>query len=256
MLVVALWEFLRPGRQPTVGGARRRLGNIAFWLANLAFAAVLFGPAGEARLQYEAALGIALPSWPITNAALSLLVGFLILDLLDYLVHRCEHAVTLFWRLHALHHSDPDIDVTTAIRHHPIEYLLASGFYWILMIVFDVPAYVVLSHGLAVFSTAALQHANLRLPQRLERWLQPVFVTTELHLVHHAVSAEQTYSNFGAVLSVWDRLFGTLKSMTRAEQQTIAFGLPELPGRDSTSLVAMLITPWLMTRAPRGATGA
>ncbi|HEV2098052.1 MAG TPA: sterol desaturase family protein, partial [Stellaceae bacterium] len=102
---------------------------------------------------------------------------------------------------------------------------------------------------------AALQHGNLRLPQPLERWLQPVFITTELHLVHHAVSAEQSYSNFGAVLSVWDRLFGTLKSMTRAEQQTIVFGLPELPGRDGTSFLPMLITPWLMARVARGTTG-
>ena len=238
-----------------VRGVHRRSGNIAVWLANLVLAAVLFGPAGAARLQFEAALGIALPSWPITNAALSLLVGFLFLDFLDYLVHRCEHAVTLFWRLHALHHSDPDIDVTTAIRHHPIEYLLTSGFYWIIVVALDIPAFVVLSHGLAVFGTAALQHGNLRLPQPLERWLQPVFITTELHLVHHAVSAEQSYSNFGAVLSVWDRLFGTLKSMTRAEQQTIVFGLPELPGRDGTSFLPMLITPWLMARVARGTTG-
>jgi sterol desaturase/sphingolipid hydroxylase (fatty acid hydroxylase superfamily) len=204
----------------------------------------------------EAALGIALPSWPITNAALALVAGFLFLDLLDYLVHRCEHAVPILWRLHALHHSDPDIDVTTAIRHHPIEYLAASGFYWILVILLDIPAFVVLTHGLAVFGAAALQHGNLRLPEPIERWLQPVLVTTDLHLVHHVVSPEQTYSNFGAVLSVWDRLFGTLTRMTRVQQRTIVFGLRELPGRDSVRLWPMLMTPWLLARAPRGGAGS
>ena len=252
LVAVALWECCRPRRRHDFPGVRRRLGNVAFWLFNLAFAAFLFGPPDGARIHIEEVLGIALPSWPIANAALALVAGFLLLDFLDYVVHRCEHAVPILWRLHALHHSDPDIDVTTAIRHHPIEYLLASGFYWILVVLLDIPGFVVLTHGLAVFGAAALQHGNLRLPEPIERWLQPVLVTTDLHLVHHAVSAEQTYANFGAVLSVWDRLFGTLTRMTRAQQQTIVLGLPELPGRDSVRPLPMLLTPWLMARASRG----
>src|SRR5438552_19004413 len=105
-------------------------------------------------------LGIGLPHWPFANAALSLLAGFLLLDLLRYAVHRIEHGVPLFWRFHALHHSDPDVDVTTAVRHHPIEYVCASAVYWIAVIVLDIPVVAALTHGLAVFGTAAVQHGN------------------------------------------------------------------------------------------------
>ena len=111
LLVVALWEFCRP---------RRRLGNIGFWVLNLVLAGLTFEPAAQFRPQLEAALGIGLPSWPIADAALSSAAGFLLLDLLRYLVHRCKHAVPFFWRFHALHHSDPDVDVTTSVRLHPI----------------------------------------------------------------------------------------------------------------------------------------
>jgi sterol desaturase/sphingolipid hydroxylase (fatty acid hydroxylase superfamily) len=176
----------------------------------------------------------------------------LLLDLLRYLVHRCEHAVPLFWRFHALHHSDPDVDVTTAVRHHPIEYVLASAVYWLAVLVLDVPAIVALTHGLAVFGTAAVQHGNIRLPSGLERWLQPALITTDLHRIHHSVSFDQANSNYGAVLSVWDRLFGTYTRISRSEHERIVFGVRELPRRDALKPSAMFLTPWLISRARAG----
>jgi sterol desaturase/sphingolipid hydroxylase (fatty acid hydroxylase superfamily) len=193
-------------------------------------------------------LGIDLPTWPIANIAVSLVAGFLLLDLMRYAVHRCEHAVPLFWRFHALHHSDPDVDVTTSVRHHPVEYLLGSAVYWLAIIVLDVPAVVVLTHGLAVFATAALQHGNIRLPEWLERLLQPVLVTVDMHRMHHSVVYEQANSNYGAVLSVWDRLFGTYTSMNRAQHEQIVFGVRELPRRDCLKPTAMFLTPWRISR--------
>jgi sterol desaturase/sphingolipid hydroxylase (fatty acid hydroxylase superfamily) len=228
---------------------RRRLGNLGFWILNLILAALVFEPAAEFRPRLEAVLGIGFPSWPIADAGLSLVTGFLLLDFLRYGVHRCEHAVPLFWRFHALHHSDPDVDVTTAIRHHPIEYVLGSGVYWLAVLVLDVPALVALVHGLAVFATAAVQHGNIRLRERLERWLQPVLVTVDMHRIHHSVVFEQANSNYGAVLSVWDRLFGTYASISRAQHERIVFGVRELPRRDCLKPFAMFLTPWRISRA-------
>jgi sterol desaturase/sphingolipid hydroxylase (fatty acid hydroxylase superfamily) len=197
-------------------------------------------------------VGMNFPSWPIANAELSLVAGFLLLDLMRYLVHRCEHAVPLLWRLHALHHSDPDVDVTTAVRHHPIEYVLASAVYWLAVLVLDIPAAVVVTHGLAVFATAAVQHGNIRLPEWLERWLQSVLVTTDMHRIHHSILFDQANSNYGAVLSVWDRLFGTYTRISRAQHDRIVFGVRELPPRDCLKPSAMILTPWLMSRAGVG----
>jgi sterol desaturase/sphingolipid hydroxylase (fatty acid hydroxylase superfamily) len=117
--------------------------------------------------------------------------AFLLLDLLRYLVHRCKHAVPILWCIHALHHSDPDVDVTTSVRLHPIEQLLGSSIFWLTVILLDIPAFVGLTYGLAVFAIEAIQHGNIRLPERLERCLQPVLVTVDMHRIHHSVEFAQ-----------------------------------------------------------------
>jgi sterol desaturase/sphingolipid hydroxylase (fatty acid hydroxylase superfamily) len=248
LLVVALWEFCRPRRRREFRALRRRLGNIGFWIVNLFIAAFFSAPDSEVRSAVEAVVSVGLPSWPIANAGLSFVAGFLLLDLMNYAVHRCEHAVPVFWRIHALHHSDPDVDVTTSLRHHPVEYLLTSAVYWLAVLVLDIPVFLVLSHGLAVFATAAIQHGNIRLPEGLERWLEPALVTVDMHRIHHSVVFEQANSNYGAVLSVWDRLFGTYTSLSRAQHDRIVFGVRELPRCDCLKPSRMILTPWLLSR--------
>jgi sterol desaturase/sphingolipid hydroxylase (fatty acid hydroxylase superfamily) len=228
---------------------RRRLANIGFWVVNLVLAAFVFAPPETFRPQLEVVSGMHLPSWPIVDAGLSFLAGFLLLDVMRYLVHRCEHAVPFFWRFHALHHSDPDVDVTTSVRHHPIEYLLGSAFYWLAVILLDIPAVVVLSHGLAVFGMAAIQHGNIRLPERLERCLQPILVTVDMHRIHHSIEFSRANWNYGAVLSIWDRLFGTYTRFTRVQHDRIVFGVRELPRRDGLKPSVMMMTPWRLGRA-------
>jgi sterol desaturase/sphingolipid hydroxylase (fatty acid hydroxylase superfamily) len=253
LLVIAVWEFCRPRRRREFPALRRRLANIGFWILNLFLAAVLFDPSARIRPPLEALSGVSFPSWPVSDAAVSFVAAFLLLDLMRYAVHRCEHAVPLFWRFHALHHSDPDVDVTTSVRHHPIEYVFASGVYWFALILLDVPATVVLTHGLAVFGMASIQHGNIRLPERVERWLQPVLVTVDMHRIHHSVRFEETNSNYGAVLSIWDRLFGTLTRLTRADHERIVFGVRELPRWECLKPSAMFLTPWRIARAARTA---
>jgi sterol desaturase/sphingolipid hydroxylase (fatty acid hydroxylase superfamily) len=246
---VAALEFCFPRRRRDYPALRRRLGNVGFWLVNLALVAVLLQSPTAVRHQLAAPLAAGLPSWPISDAGLGFATGFLLLDFLRYAVHRCEHAVPLFWRFHALHHSDPDVDVTTSVRHHPIEYVLASVAYWLAVIVLDIPAVVVISHGLAVFATAAVQHGNVRLPERVERWLQPVLVTIDMHRIHHSVVFDEANSNYGAVLSVWDRFFGTYTRLSGAQHDRIVFGVRELPRSECLKPSAMFLTPWRLSRA-------
>ena len=248
LILVAAWEFCRPRRQREFPALRRRLGNLGIWILNLVLAAFVLAPADTFRPQLEAALGIGLPAWPIANTLLSFVSGFLVLDLLVYGVHRWMHAVPFLWRLHALHHSDPDFDVTTSVRQHPGEYMLTSAVYWIAVIVLGIPAIVMLTHGLSQFATAAITHGNIRLPEWLERLLQPVVITVDLHVIHHSVVYEEANVNFGAVLSIWDRIFGTYRRFPRARQERIVFGVCELPPRGCLSFFRMLLTLWLISR--------
>jgi sterol desaturase/sphingolipid hydroxylase (fatty acid hydroxylase superfamily) len=225
------------------------LANIGFWVVNLLFVAFLLEAPERARPQIETVFNVHLPSWPIADVGTGFLLGFLLLDLMHYLVHRCEHAVPLFWRFHALHHSDPDVDVTTSVRHHPVEYVFGSAVYWLAIILLDVPTLAVATHALALFGTAAFQHGNIRLPERLERCLQPMLVTIDMHRIHHSVVFEQANSNYGAVLAVWDRFFGTHTSLSRAQHERIVFGVRELARRDCLKPSKMILTPWLLPRA-------
>ena len=244
-----MWEICWPRRQREFPALRRRLGNLGIWILNLVLAAFVLAPTDTFRPQLEAALGIALPSWPIANTLLSFVSGFLVLDLLVYGVHRWMHAVPFLWRFHALHHSDPDFDVTTSVRQHPGEYMLASAAYWIAVIVLGIPAIVMLTHGLSMFAAAAITHGNIRLPEWLERVLQPVVITVDLHVIHHSVVYEEANANFGAVLSIWDRIFGTYRWLPRAQQERIVFGVRELPPHGCLKPSAMLLTPWRIPRA-------
>jgi sterol desaturase/sphingolipid hydroxylase (fatty acid hydroxylase superfamily) len=255
LLLVAAWEFYRPRRGREFPALRRRFANIGFWVLNLLLLALLLEAPERARPQIETVFNAHLPTWPIAHIGLSFLAGFLLLDLMHYHVHRCEHAVPLFWRFHALHHSDPDVDVTTSVRHHPIEYVFGSAVYWVAIILLDVPTVAVATHGLAVFGTAAFQHGNIRLPERVERWLQPVLVTTDMHRIHHSMAFKQANSNYGAVLSIWDRLFGTYTSISRAEHDRIVFGIPDLPRQECLKISAMLLTPWRIGRLASPAAG-
>jgi len=191
---------------------------------------------------------VALLSWPIADQWLGFATAFLLLDFLQYAVHRGQHAVPFLWRFHALHHSDPDVDVTTSVRHHPIEYLLATGFYWLAVLALGIPAIVVLSHGLAMFAAAAVTHGNITLPGWLERLLRPLVITVDLHLVHHSIEFSRENWNYGAVLSIWDRLFGTYAQISRAQRDRLVFGVRELPPRDCLKPSAMLLTPWRIAR--------
>jgi sterol desaturase/sphingolipid hydroxylase (fatty acid hydroxylase superfamily) len=248
LLAVGLWEFCRARRRREFPALRRRLGNLGIWLLNLILVDFIFAPTETFRPELATVLGIGLPAWPITNTLLSFVSGFLVLDLLLYGVHRWMHAVPFLWRFHALHHSDPDVDVTTSVRQHPGEYVLISAAYWITVIVLGIPAIVALSHSLTVFAAAAITHGNIRLPEWLERVLQPVVLTVDLHVIHHSVVYEEANVNFGGVLSIWDRLFGTYADISHARCDRLVFGVRELPRRDCLKPSAMLLTPWRLGR--------
>jgi sterol desaturase/sphingolipid hydroxylase (fatty acid hydroxylase superfamily) len=253
LLAVGLWEWCRPRRSGEFPPLRRRLGNIGIWLLNVVLAGLTFASPDSFRVQFEATFGVALPTWPLAEQWLSLAAAFLLLDFLHYAAHRCQHALPWLWRFHALHHSDPDVDVTTSVRHHPIEYLIAGGFYWLAVLALGIPVAVVTVHAVAVFAAAGITHGNVWFPQWLERALQPVAVTLDLHLIHHSVEYKEANSNFGAVLSVWDRLFGTFTPAPRTRVEHVRFGVRELPQADCLKISGMLRTPWRLRRAAAGA---
>lgn len=248
-------EFLVPRRNPGFPDLRRRIANLVFWVINIVVAGFVFTSPAVFRNQLNVAFGLALPVWPLADGWSGLAAAFLLLDLLRYVVHRCQHAVPWLWRFHAVHHSDPHVDVTTAVRHHPIESLIAASVYWLAVLVLDIPAIVVAAHAVTVFVAAAVTHTNIRFPQWVERTLRPLLITIDVHLIHHSECYDEANSNFGAVLSIWDRLFGTFTPAPLGRVERLAFGVGGLPLEDCVKISGMLRMPWRLRYAAAAATG-
>jgi exosortase len=175
--------------------------------------------------------------------ASQLILTFLLLDFWRYWEHRWFHQVRLLWRFHLVHHSDTEIDVTTSERHHPLEFLLGTATILVLIGTLGLPAPAIGLYLLAATVVTLYSHANLRLPVDLDRKLGQLIVTPAVHAMHHSALQAQTDSNYGSVLTVWDRLFGTY--VDPAAAQIRHFGLGYFHAPKDTGLVRVLQQPFL-----------
>jgi sterol desaturase/sphingolipid hydroxylase (fatty acid hydroxylase superfamily) len=178
-----------------------------------------------------------LPTW------LRIGLAFVVLDGTRYLQHRLMHAVPVLWRLHQVHHSDEDFDLTTGLRFHPIEAVLTQGSYLVVVAAMAAPVEAVLLAELATIAQNFFAHANLRLPGRVERLLRRVVVTPELHRVHHSVDLAEQNTNFSSLFPFWDRLGGTYRDGP-AEDRPLVFGLRELAPGTPLTLGRLLRMPF------------
>lgn len=180
----------------------------------------------------------ALPAWA------GVVAGILLLDLAIYWQHRLLHIVPIFWRLHRVHHADKGFDVTTAVRFHPLEIVLSMGIKLGLIALLGVPALAVLLFEIALSAGSLFTHSNIGLPVSLDRRLRWLFVTPDMHRIHHSVHKDETNSNFGFHLSVWDRIFGSYRAMPRDGQTTMQIGLYEFRDQQDQTLWALLANPF------------
>ncbi len=229
---------LRAERRPR---ARRWFVNaalflIGFGLVLLASPLILKGAAWlQGALHFPPLAGLGLPAW------LLVVVSFLLIDLLAYLSHALFHGAPWLWRLHRTHHSDTTMDASTGVRHHPAEALLSAGLQLTVFAVLGVPLLVVLAYGLINNLWQFVTHAEVRLPESIDRALRLVVVTPGMHRVHHSVRMDEGNSNFGMVLSIWDRLFGTYRRRPAAERASMALGVEGSDG--APHLTALLADP-------------
>jgi len=156
------------------------------------------------------------------------------------------HAVPALWRLHRVHHADPDFDVTTGARFHPIEIVLSMLIKFAVIAVLGAPAAAVLVFEVLLNATSMFNHANLRLPAGVDRILRLLLVTPDMHRVHHSMEVAEANSNFGFNLPWWDRLFGTYRAAARLPQERMAIGVQGLTGDERcVRLPGMLALPFL-----------
>ncbi len=185
--------------------------NFAFTIIHLVIhtlLAIIIIKISDWCLQYK----FGMVYWVNAGVSGTIIISFLVLDFFGgWLVHITEHKVPVLWRFHVIHHADNNVDVTSGLRHHPIESVLRGLFFFIGIAVSGAPMYaVMIFQTILVFSTA-FTHANISLPKWLDNSMSYVFVSPNMHKVHHHWKQPYTDSNYGAILSIWDRLLGTFK---------------------------------------------
>ncbi len=177
---------------------------------------------------------------PEMSLWLYVLLGLLLMDFIGaYLPHYIEHRVKPLWMVHLVHHSDQNVDTTTANRHHPLESVVRFGFTLIGVVIIGAPMGIVMLYQSMSLIATQFNHANILLPKQLDRWLSYVIVSPDMHKIHHHHVLPYTDSNYGNIFSVWDRLFGTFMTLDR---EKLVYGVDVFPDREANGRVSSLLT--------------
>jgi sterol desaturase/sphingolipid hydroxylase (fatty acid hydroxylase superfamily) len=156
------------------------------------------------------------------------------------------HAIPALWRLHRVHHADPDFDVTTGARFHPVEIVLSMLIKFAAITVLGPPLVAVVVFEVLLNATAMFNHSNIQLNLAVDKWLRLLVVTPDMHRVHHSVEDDEANSNFGFNLPWWDRLFGTYRDQPRGGHETMRIGIHSYNAPKQVSwLSGMLLLPFI-----------
>lgn len=223
---MALWELWSPCRALLFGRKPRWPSNLGIVVVDALAVRLLIPVAavGVAVIAAEKGWGffhmLPVPYW------LAAIAGFVLLDFAIYWQHFLFHHIPMLWRLHRMHHADLDIDLTTGLRFHPIEILISMGIKITLVVVFGIPAVAVLVFEIVLNATSVFNHANVAMPDWLDRTIRRFIVTPDMHRVHHSILRHETNSNFGFNLPWWDWLFRTYRAQPEAGHKDMTIGIP------------------------------
>ncbi|MBI1244711.1 MAG: sterol desaturase family protein [Alphaproteobacteria bacterium] len=240
----ALWEALAPRRADPPARTRRWPVNLAFVvLGGLVTRVVL--PGGVAAFAASAQANgwgflaaLAIPDWA------AFVVSIVALDLAIYFQHRLFHRIPVFWSIHRMHHSDTMFDVSTAVRFHPVEIGLSLAIKVAVVAVIGASPESVLAFEILLNAASLFNHTNGRMPDWIERPLRLIVVTPDMHRIHHSARREETDSNFGFSVSIWDRLFATYRAEPADGQDGLTIGLESYRERESQGLLRLLAQPF------------
>jgi sterol desaturase/sphingolipid hydroxylase (fatty acid hydroxylase superfamily) len=241
---LALWESFQPrrdrvwpvGRRWSHHGALAAIGNLVGLLFRTS---PLLVSVAVATSPYGLLNHAGVPLW------IRAIFCVCLLDATRYVQHRLLHSSRVLWRLHQVHHSDEDFDLTTGLRFHPVEAVVTQGSYLIVVAILAPPLEAVVASEFATVAQNFFSHANVRIPAAIERPLRRILITPEMHRVHHSVDVDEQNTNFGTILPFWDRMFGTYLAEPAAGPDGVRFGLRDLQPGTRLTLAKLLTMPFV-----------
>lgn len=244
LLLWLQWKYpLRGQHFPLLGRLVRNLifATPAFITLRLALLPIPLGVAVWAQ-QHDFGLLHWLPLPPLVAGV----IGIILFDYAYYWWHVATHFVPLLWRFHNVHHTDLDMDVSTATRFHFCELLLSVLFRVMVVLVTGITPFALLLFEMIFESAGQVHHSNWRLPPRLERLLNFIIVTPRMHGIHHSIMLGETNSNWGTIFSWWDKLHRSLR--VDIPQDAITIGVPAYRDERELTLWELFLMPFKTQR--------
>jgi len=214
-------------------------------IVNFGLAAILLRTSDWTQ-EHQLGLLFLLPGLPLIVYAI---IGLLGLDLIGaFGIHWLEHKIPVMWQFHLIHHTDVEVDTTSANRHHPGESVFRFVQTTLAVFILGAPIWMIMLYQALSVVTSQFNHANIRLPEQLDRILSLVIVTPNMHHVHHHYVLPQTDTNYGNIFAIWDRIFGTFVTM---KQEDLHYGIDTHPeAREHSSIFQLLLIPFRPCRKP------
>lgn len=186
----------------------------------------------------------------LDNLWLQAVIGLLFMDLIGaYTAHYIQHKTKPLWRFHLIHHTDTWIDTTSANRHHPGESVIRFIFTALAIFIVGAPIWLFFMYQSFSVFLSQFNHANMKMPKQLDKWLSYIIVSPDMHKIHHHYQLPYTDSNYGNIFSVWDRLFGTFMIMPREE---LIYGVDtHMKSEENNNLANLLAIPFQKYRKPK-----
>jgi len=243
-LIMALWEIVAPRRPLTQSKKTRWFVNLGLTFLNTGILRLFFSAGAVGAALFAESRGWGLFAQVGLSPWLEVLLSVLLLDFIIYLQHAAFHFLPLLWRLHLMHHTDLDLDVTSGARFHPLEMLLSMGIKYGTVIILGIPALAVLIFEVLLNAVSMFNHANIAIPGFIDRVLRLLIVTPDMHRVHHSVIIREHHSNFGFNLSWWDRILGTYRAQPEEGHQEMTLGLANFRSLNELGILGILAVPF------------
>ena len=245
--LLALIEWYWPRRKAGPNKVKRWLNNLALVVTGTFLVRVLV-PTAAIGMAYL----VEKNNWGFTNYLemnfwLQCIVTFILLDLIIYLQHLNFHVLPILWRMHRVHHSDNDCDVSTGLRFHPFELLVSIAIKLAAIAILGAPVLAVIMFEILLNFMSMFTHSNIGLNKTFEKYMRWLLVTPDMHRIHHSTRENETNSNFGFNISLWDRMFGTYMAEPRDGQQGMTIGLDNFSGENWQRLPGLLYMPFQST---------
>lgn len=238
------WEYFSPRRKQIHSRKQRWPINIGLAVFNMIIMRLTVG-----GIAYLSAVNAYNQSWGLLNQFqlpiwLTFIITLLFLDFCIYCQHIISHKWKPLWRLHQIHHTDLEIDASTAIRFHPLEIIVSMAYKVACIYLVGANPLSVIIFEVILNGTATFNHSNVNIPIKLDKLLRWIIITPDMHRVHHSTVQSETDSNYGFSISLWDRVFKTYVAEPEKTQTTLDIGLPQHRKQKELGFIQLLRLPF------------